>query len=166
VAALGAALAIAAGALAKIALDVELLAQTEVGEVTSGRGGSSAMPHKRNPVEAIRARACARRVQAAAGLLLASMADHEHERAAGAWHAEWGPLSDALALTGGSAAAVREMLGGLEVSADRMISNLDPLREALAEHMSPEEVDRALDPAAYLGSAHVFIDRALERHRG
>jgi 3-carboxy-cis,cis-muconate cycloisomerase len=202
VAALGSALAIAAGALAKTALDVELLAQTEVGEVASGRGGSSAMPHKRNPVEAILARACARRVQAAAGLLLGSMSEHEHERAAGAWHAEWAPLSDALALTGGAAAAVREMLDGLELLTDRMINNLDPLslaehatvllaervgraearriveaaaaqaidgdrsfRDALAEHLSREEVDRALDPAAYLGCASVFIDRALERHR-
>lgn len=145
VAALGSALAIAAGACGKIALDVELLAQTEVGEVRSGSGGSSAMAHKRNPVEAIRARACAKRVQAAAALLLGGVADHEHERAAGAWHAEWAPLSEALALTGGAAAATREMLDGLEVLTDRMVKNLGV------------EGD--------VGCANHFVDRALERYR-
>jgi 3-carboxy-cis,cis-muconate cycloisomerase len=206
-AALGSALAIAAGSLGKIALDVELLAQTEVEEVASGRGGSSAMPHKRNPVEATVARACAARVQAAAGVLIGSVAAHEHERGAGAWHAEWEPLTDALALTGGAAAAAREMLEGLEVRPDRMRENLDltdglllaehamlllaerigrpeaklkveaaaarvrdggrTFREELLEEgpLSPEEIDRALDPAGYLGSASVFVDRALARHR-
>jgi 3-carboxy-cis,cis-muconate cycloisomerase len=151
VAALGSALALTVGALAKAALDVELLAQNEVGEVRSGRGGSSSMPHKQNPVEAVRVRACAVRVQAAAGLLMAGMSEHEHERAAGAWHAEWAPLSEALALTGGAAAAAREMLDGLEVQPDRMRENL-ALLGAGAE--------------PYLGSAHMFIDRALERQRG
>jgi 3-carboxy-cis,cis-muconate cycloisomerase len=106
------------------------------------------MPHKRNPVEAIRARACARRVQAAAGLLLGAMAEHEHERAAGAWHAEWAPLSEALACTGGAAAAAREMLEGLEVHPDRMRENL---RE---------------DPAPHVASVAAFVDRALARYRG
>jgi 3-carboxy-cis,cis-muconate cycloisomerase len=78
------------------------------------------------------------------------MSEHEHERAAGAWHAEWAPLSEALALTGGAAAAAREMLDGLEVRPDRMRENLDLL---------------GADPP-YLGSAHMFIDRALERQRG
>jgi 3-carboxy-cis,cis-muconate cycloisomerase len=150
VAALGFALALAAGTLAKSALDVQLLAQNEVAEVRSGHGGSSSMPHKQNPIEAVRVRACATRVQAAAGLLLAGTSDHEHERAAGAWHAEWAPLSEALALTGGAAAAAREMLDGLEVQPDRMRENLD-----LGDAQPP-----------YLGSAHMFIDRALERQRG
>ena len=150
VAALGSALALAAASLSKSALDVVLLAQDEVGEVRSGHGGSSSMPHKQNPVEAIRVRACAARVQAAAGLLIAGMGGHEHERAAGAWHAEWAPLSEALALTGGAAAAAREMLDGLEVQPDRMRENLGHLGD---------------DPP-YLGSAHMFIDRALERQRG
>jgi 3-carboxy-cis,cis-muconate cycloisomerase len=150
VAALGSALALAAGALGKSALDVQLLAQDEVGEVRSGHGGSSSMPHKQNPVEAIRVRACATRVAAAAGLLLAGVSAHEHERAAGAWHAEWAPLTEALALTGGAAAAAREMLDGLEVQPDRMRQNLDMLG--------------AVEP--YLGSVHMFIDRALERQRG
>lgn len=148
VAELGASLAIAAGVLGKVALDVELLAQTEVGEVASGSGESSSMPHKRNPVEAVRARACARRVQAAAGLLLRGVSDHEHERAAGAWHAEWAPLSDALACTGGGAAAAREMLERLEVRPDRMRANSSG------------------DPGQHVAAAARLVDRALERYRG
>ena len=142
-------LAIAAGACGKIGLDVVLLAQTEVAEVSSGSGRSSAMAHKRNPVEAIRARACARRVAAAAALLIGGVSEHEHERAAGAWHAEWTPLSEALALTGGAAAAAREMLAGLELLTDRMSNNL----ELLASEADP-------GPAA-----GTLVDRALERYR-
>jgi 3-carboxy-cis,cis-muconate cycloisomerase len=145
---LGAALAVTAGALGKIALDVELLAQTEVGEVSSGRGESSSMPHKRNPVEAVRVRACARRVQAAAGSLLSGVSDHEHERAAGAWHAEWAPLTEALACTGGAAAAAREMLDGLQVNPDRMRENVGDA-----------------DPAPHVAAAAALVDRALARYR-
>jgi 3-carboxy-cis,cis-muconate cycloisomerase len=145
VAELGAALAIAAGAVEKVALDIVLLAQTEVGEVAEasdgGRGGSSAMPHKRNPIGAIRARAAARAVRAAAGVLLEAMAG-EHERAAGAWHSEWRALSDALANTGGAAWSLHEALDGLTVDPDRMRANL------------AVEGD--------LGAADSFIDRALE----
>ena len=145
VAELGAALAIAAGAVEKVALDIVLLAQTEVGEVAEasegGRGGSSAMPHKRNPVGAIRARAAARSVRAAAGVLLEAMAG-EHERAAGGWHSEWRALSDALANTGGAAWSLHEALDGLAVDPDRMRANL------------AVEGD--------LGAAQTFIDRALE----
>jgi 3-carboxy-cis,cis-muconate cycloisomerase len=206
VAELGSALALTAGALEKVALDLVLMAQTEVGELAEaagdGRGGSSTMPHKQNPVGSTRARACARRVRAAAGLLLEAMAG-EHERAAGAWHSEWGALSDALAFTGGAASGVHEALEGLEVHPDRMRENLDrtaglllteritmtlaervgrseakrivegaiagsgSLRERLVatEQLSEEEVDRALDPGGYLGSAGALIDRALEAYR-
>ena len=212
VADLGAALALAAGALEKIALDLALLAQTEVGEVAEaaggGRGGSSTLPHKRNPVGSVLAIACARRVRGAAATLLGAMAQ-EHERAAGAWHAEWAALGEALALTGGAAACVREALGGLEVRPDRMRTNLKAtgglllaesvtmalaekigrpeahrlvedasrraveagqgLREELLENpgieLSAEEIDRALDPMGYLGSAEAFVERALERYR-
>src|SRR5262249_39387917 len=76
-------------ALGKIAGDVVLLAQTEVAEVAEAEGGpSSTLPHKQNPTAALLARACARHAQANAALL-ASLSEHEHERAAGAWHAEW-----------------------------------------------------------------------------
>jgi 3-carboxy-cis,cis-muconate cycloisomerase len=140
VAELGAALAIAAGAVEKVALDVVLLAQTEVGEVAEasgdGRGSSSTMPHKRNPVGAIRARAGARSVRAAAGVLLEAMAG-EHERAAGAWHSEWTALSAALAGTGGAAWALHEGLSGLRVDAERMRANLDATGGLLlAEHVA------------------------------
>jgi 3-carboxy-cis,cis-muconate cycloisomerase len=173
VAAIGSALAITAGALAKIALDVQLLAQTEVGEVLSGRGGSSAMPHKRNPVEAARARACALRVQGAAGVLLAAVAQQEHERAAGAWHAEWEPLSEALALTGGAASAVRDALEGLEVRPERMRENLGAtggllLAEhamlLLAERVGRPEARRVVEAAAAraLDSGRSLRDELIE----
>ncbi|MEO9176436.1 MAG: 3-carboxy-cis,cis-muconate cycloisomerase, partial [Gaiellales bacterium] len=128
---LGAALATVAGVLGKIALDVVLLAQTEVGEVAEaggeGGGGSSTLPHKRNPVGASLTIACARRVGAAAGLLLGGHAQ-EHERAAGAWHAEWEGLERALAGTAGAASSLRGVLEGLEVHASRMRENLDLTR--------------------------------------
>jgi 3-carboxy-cis,cis-muconate cycloisomerase len=139
VAELGAALAIAAGTLAKIALDVELMAQTEVGEAAEpagdGRGGSSTLPHKRNPIGSTIVRACAMRVQAAAGVLIAAL-PQEHERAAGGWHAEWEPLREALALTGGAAAAAREVVQGIEFDPARMRANLDATGGLLmAEHV-------------------------------
>src|SRR4051812_46112316 len=149
VATLASALAVCAGACGKIALDVELLAQSEVAEVRSGSGESSSMPHKRNPVEAIRARACARRVQAAAGSIVGGVSEHEHERAAGAWHAEWAPLSEALACTGGAAAAAREMLEGLQVHPERMRENLGDA-----------------DPAPHVAAAAALVERALGRYRG
>ena len=210
----GGALSLLAGVLAKISGDVILMAQTEVGEVAEpageGRGGSSTLPHKRNPILSVTAGASARRVQDLARTLSAAMAQ-EHERAAGAWHSEWETLSDALALTGGASAAVREVTEGLEIYPDRMRENLDetggmlmaenvttvaaehlgrlkahdlveaacrraleegrPLREVLLEDreigeaLSEEEIDAALDPAGYLGSAGTFVDRALDLYR-
>lgn len=112
------------GALAKIGRDLALLAQTEVGEVEAGAGGSSTMPHKRNPVEATLVAACATQVHALAWTLAGGLAQ-EHERAIGAWHAEWQPLSDALALTGGAASWARAALERVEVDAERMRANLD-----------------------------------------
>ena len=162
VAELGATLSVAAGFLGKIALDVVLLAQTEVAEVRERDGGaSSTMPHKRNPVAATLARACALRAQAEAALLMSTLAQ-EHERAAGAWHAEWGALSDALAYTGGTAAALRSALEGLDVDADRMRANIadDVLSEANRLGIP------AASPDAYLGSADAFVDRALAFYRG
>jgi 3-carboxy-cis,cis-muconate cycloisomerase len=214
VAELGAALALAAGALEKVALDVTLMAQTEVGELAErsegGRGGSSTLPHKRNPVGAVRCAASARMARAAAAALIGGMAQ-EHERASGgAWHGEWPALSDALALTGGAAWSLGESLDGLEVDTDAMSRNLEltggllmaesvtmamagelgrgeakrivgaasaraasegrPFRDVLGEDgdvtrvLGEEGIDRALDPAAYLGSAGAFVDRALERY--
>jgi len=195
---LGSTLAITAGALGKVALDVELLSQTEVGEVSEpGEGTSSTLPHKRNPIGAVITRACARRVRGLAAVLMDSM-EQEHERAAGAWHAEWESLSEALALTGGAAAAMRAVLEGIEVHPERMIENFErtggllmaehavfvlaakrgrseakrivdaaiergSLRDGLARHLDPDELERTLDARQYLGSTEAFIDRAIER---
>jgi 3-carboxy-cis,cis-muconate cycloisomerase len=157
---LGAALDLAAGAVAKVALDVELLAQTEVGEVReSTDGSSSTMPHKRNPIGSTLARACAAGAHASAGVLTGGV--HEHERAAGAWHAEWRALSDALALTGGAAAWMRETLSGLEVDVERMRANVRAETLSEAERLGIE----AREPEDYLGSSDELIDRALAAYR-
>jgi 3-carboxy-cis,cis-muconate cycloisomerase len=124
IAALAGALGMTSGAIAKTAGDVVLLAQTEVGEVSEAApGGSSSMPHKRNPVAAISARACARQAPGSVATLLASM-EQEHERAAGAWHAEWAPLRALLVSTGSAASWLRTCLEGLQVHPDRMRANL------------------------------------------
>jgi 3-carboxy-cis,cis-muconate cycloisomerase len=212
VAELGSCLGLAAGAIGKVALDVKLLSQTEVAEVAEpggeGRGGSSTLPQKRNPVGSALALACAHRVRGEASILVEAMTQ-EHERAAGAWQAEWQALGDALAYTGGAAASMREVLEGLEVRPERMRQNLDmtgglvmseavsmaiadrvgraeaqrlvadavgrasesgrSLREELIAdsqlELSSEEIDAALDPEGYLGSADAFVDRALEAWR-
>jgi 3-carboxy-cis,cis-muconate cycloisomerase len=143
-----------ADACGKVGLDLVLLAQTEVAEVQLPDGASSTMPQKRNPVAAILARACATRVRALTGTFAA---DHELERAAGAWHAEWEALTDLLALTGGAAFHVRRALEELDVDAARMRANLRPDTAA--------EAGRAVTPDEYLGSAGVFVDRALARFR-
>jgi 3-carboxy-cis,cis-muconate cycloisomerase len=138
-AALAGALGAGAGVLGKVARDVVLLAQNEVAEVREGgegRGGSSAMPHKRNPVAAVAVAACAARVPGLVATMLAAM-PQEHERAAGGWHAEWEPQRELLRLVGAAASWSRELLEHLEVDADRMRANLDaagglPLAEAAA----------------------------------
>jgi 3-carboxy-cis,cis-muconate cycloisomerase len=128
VAELAGALGVAAGALGKLALDVTLLAQTEVGEVgeaaDGGTGGSSTLPHKRNPVTAVLVTAATRRAPGLVATLLAAMAQ-EQERAAGAWHAEWEPRAELLRLVGGAAARARDLLEGLEVDPERMRANLE-----------------------------------------
>jgi 3-carboxy-cis,cis-muconate cycloisomerase len=161
VAELGAALAVAAGWCGKIALDVALLAQTEVGEVREAEdGASSTMPHKRNPVGAVVVRACAEHVRAGADVLFRAI-EQEHERAAGAWHTEWKALSDALAYAGGAASRLRQLLDGLEVDADRMRANVTAETLSEAERFAPD----ASSPEEYLGSADAFVDRALAYYR-
>jgi 3-carboxy-cis,cis-muconate cycloisomerase len=126
VAELGAALATTAGVASKIALDLVLLAQTEVAEVAEGRGTgrSSTMPQKRNPVGSTLARASARLAGAHATVLVGSL-EQEHERAAGAWQAEWEALLGALAHTGGALHALAGALESLEVDSVRMRQNLE-----------------------------------------
>jgi 3-carboxy-cis,cis-muconate cycloisomerase len=162
VAELAAALALTAGATGKPALDVVLLAQTEVREVSEpGGGGSSTLPHKQNPTRSVLVLANARRVHALVAVLNQSLLA-EHERAVGAWHAEWGPLTEALALAAGAASLAAEVLGGLEVHGDRMRANLDPAVLAERRRFQPDGDD---DPAGYLGSADLFVRRALDRYQ-
>jgi 3-carboxy-cis,cis-muconate cycloisomerase len=155
---LGTALARVAAVLGKIARDVTLLAQAEVGEVSEGggpaearadqrgadpqapasprRGGSSAMPHKRNPVASIAILGCTRQVP---GLLatLAAASEQELQRAAGAWHAEWEPLTALLRLTGSASSWAADLLPGLVVDTSRMAANLAATKGLpLAEHVS------------------------------
>jgi 3-carboxy-cis,cis-muconate cycloisomerase len=210
----GAVLAGLAGVASKIATDVLLLMQTEVAEAlepaAGGKGGSSTMPHKRNPVGAAAIRANHRRV---VGLFstLAFGLEQEHERAPGAWSAEWETLREMFALAGGSVERLRDMLAGLEIDASRMRANLDatlglPLAESLMMALAPkigrmeahhrveavsklalsvnrplaeiakgepaiagqltaEEIDRALDPARYLGTADEMIAAAIKAAR-
>ena len=147
----GAALARAAAALGKIARDVSLLSQSEVGEVgerVSGggqtpappggirRGGSSAMPHKRNPVAAVSVLACTRQVPGLLATLVAN-AEQEYQRAAGAWHAEWEPFTALLRLTGAASSWAAELLTGLTVDGQRMAANLAATEGLpLAEHVA------------------------------
>jgi 3-carboxy-cis,cis-muconate cycloisomerase len=162
---LGCALDLTAGACAKIALDVTLLAQTEVAEVSTGDGGrSSTMPHKRNPAAAVLALACARNAHAHAGVLTGSLVQ-EHERAAGGWQAEWAALSGALAYAGGAAAATRATLEGLRVDEERMRENIRAETLSEQEAFRPGGGEVATDPSEYLGSAPAFVDRALELYR-
>ncbi|MCL6733680.1 class-II fumarase/aspartase family protein [Streptomyces neyagawaensis] len=128
VAELGAVLQLVTGALGKFALDVQTLSRTEIGEVSepaaAGRGASSAMPQKRNPALATLIVAAARQVPAHA-LVLAQCLLAEDERPAGAWHAEWQPLREALRLAGGAAHTAVELAEGLIVHPDRMRANLE-----------------------------------------
>jgi 3-carboxy-cis,cis-muconate cycloisomerase len=150
VAELAGALGVATGATAKLATDVALLSQNEVGEVREGGagGGSSSMAHKRNPVASVSILACAHRVPGLVATLLAAM-PQEHERAAGRWQAEWPTLLELLRLTGSAAAWAAELAGGLEVDPQRMAANL-------AASPVPDG-----DPQG----AAALVARALEAHR-
>ena len=117
-------LAFAAGALGKLAADVLTLSRTEIAEVAEeSAGGSSAMPHKANPVAATMIAATARRAPGLAATLFTSMVA-EDERPAGAWHAEWEPLRDLLRLVGSAAQDAAELVEGLRVNADVMREHL------------------------------------------
>ncbi|GAA3919332.1 lyase family protein [Actinoplanes auranticolor] len=159
VADLAGALGTAAGAIAKVARDLVLFAQTEVGEVAEAGdgGGSSTLPHKHNPIAAISAAAAAAQAPGLVATLLAAMA-HEHQRAAGDWHAEWQPLRALLASTGSAAHQLRRALTGLRVDAGRMRANLDLTHGALLA----ERVAGALRPALGTG-AHAVVRAAVAR---
>ena len=162
VAQLGGALDAVAGALAKIATDVVLL--SAFGEVAEGDGGaSSTMPQKHNPAGSTLVRAAALQVHAHASVLTGALAG-ELERSAGSWHAEWSAWSGALALTGGAAATMRHVLERLDVDVARMRANLDPGVTAEKAALAGRELsEEERDPSTYLGSAGVFVERALVR---
>ena len=154
------ALAILAGSCGKIARDVSLLMQTEIGEAfepaATGRGGSSTMPHKRNPVAASAALAAATIAPQLAATILAAQIQ-EHERSAGAWAAEWPTFPALLLVTSGALAAIVDIAEGLEVDEKRMRANLDlthgrimaeALSFALAERIGKAEAHAILEDAS------------------
>ena len=156
------------GSLGKIARDVSLMAQTEVDEALEpaavGRGGSSTMPHKRNPVSCAVVLAAAMRIPPLVSTMLSAMVQ-EHERGLGGWHAEWETLPEICALAAGAVAHSRQMLDGLEVHANEMARNLDVthgliLAEAvvfaLARHVGKKSAQDAVELACR---------RARENHR-
>ncbi|MEU4485253.1 3-carboxy-cis,cis-muconate cycloisomerase [Streptomyces purpurascens] len=186
-------LAFTAGALGKLAVDVLTLSRTEIAEVAEGSGGgSSAMPHKSNPVRSTLIASAARRAPQLAATLYGSLAA-EDERPAGSWHAEWEPLRDLLRLVGGAARDAVELAEGLLVRPEAMRAHLDltgglivserlsaelapVLGRARAKELltrlaaegrplaeAPELADADLDPTHYTGSAGALTDRALER---
>ena len=207
-------LGVVAGAMAKIASDLVLLAQTEVGEAVEGsapgKGGSSAMPQKHNPVDAISALASARLAVGVTPVIVSAMAQ-EHERAAGGWQAEWAAIPDLFRFTASAVERVHGALANLRVDPSRMRANLDRtggliMSEALAMALaarvgrpeaqrivkttceqaiksgvdllqaslanvqvrallSPDEIERVLDPSGYLGSTDTLINRALVAYR-
>src|ERR1700722_2362898 len=176
---LGAALARTAAALGKIARDVTLLAQSEVGEVSEGtaapntrgaqgtgggpasaprRGGSSAMPNKHNPVASIATLGCTRQVPGLLATLVAA-GEQEYQRAAGAWHAEWEPLTALLRLTGSASSWAAELVSGLTVDTSRMAANLAATKGMpLAENLT-SLLAGVLGPA----QAHDLVAEAGDR---
>lgn len=209
----GAVLGLIAGSLGKFGRDISLLMQTEAAEVfepaAPGKGGSSTMPHKRNPVGAAVLIGAATRVPGLVSTLFSAM-PQEHERSLGLWHAEWETLPEICCLVSGSLQQARLLADGLEVDAARMSRNLEltqglVLAEAVsivlaqrvgrdtAHHLleqcckravaeqrhlravlgdepqvtaelSDAELDDLLNPAHYLGQAHVWVERAVAEH--
>ena len=160
----GAWLASLIGALAKMATDVVDLASTEVGEVAEphlpGRGGSSAMPHKRNPVSATVILSAHGAAPGFAAMLFAAMAA-EHERPAGAWHAEWHLLPSLFGLASGALAEARRLAGGIVADTGRMRTNLDATRGLLFADAVAAKLSAKLGG----GAAHEKLEEAAARVR-
>jgi 3-carboxy-cis,cis-muconate cycloisomerase len=150
-AALMAALSIYTGSLGKMALDIALLMQHEVGEAAepggNGRGGSSSMPHKRNPTACMLAIAAAKRAPGLLSNFLAGMLQ-EHERGVGGWQSEWTTVQDIVQAAGVALESMMEVAEGLTVDAGRMRSNSETTSQ---------------EPSDFLGSAEIFRLRLLEK---
>jgi 3-carboxy-cis,cis-muconate cycloisomerase len=155
-------LAILAGSCGKIARDVSLMMQTDVAEAFEpsgeGRGGSSTMPHKRNPVAAASALGAATMAPNLAATIFAAQVQ-EHERSAGPWHAEWPTLPTLLLVTSGALAATVELAEGLEVDAARMRANLD----ATGGLIMAEAVSMAIAEKIGKSEAHHLIEQASKK---
>ncbi|MGB7480255.1 MAG: lyase family protein, partial [Burkholderiaceae bacterium] len=158
----GTLLGLLTGSLGKMARDISLMAQTEVGEAAEpsapGRGGSSTMPHKRNPVACAAMLAAAARVPGLVATLLAALVQ-EHERALGGWQAEWDTLPQIARLTGGALRQMRQAVEGLEVDAARMRANLDATHGLIMA----EAVTLALGAAIGRQQAHELVQQACEQ---
>ena len=150
------------GSLGKIARDLSLMMQTEIGEAfepaVPGRGGSSTMPHKRNPVGCAVVLAAATKVPALVSVMLAAMGQ-EHERGLGNWHAEWETLPEICMLSAGALAQLTHVIEGLQLDTARMRRNLD------ATHglNQAEAVSAALAPKLGRAAAHALIEEACHR---
>ena len=150
------------GALGKMARDISLLMQTEVGEAAEpsgpGRGGSSTMPHKRNPSGCVVTLAAANRVPGLVANFLSAMVQ-EHERAAGSWQAEWPTIAALVQATGVAAASMAEVAEGLSLDAARMRANIDATRGVIfaerAMMLLGEKVGRDV--------AHKLLEEAARR---
>jgi 3-carboxy-cis,cis-muconate cycloisomerase len=147
-----------AGSLGKVGRDLSLLMQTEVGEVfepaSPGKGGSSTMPHKRNPVGAAVMIAAATRAPGLVATMFAAM-PQEHERSLGLWHAEWETLPELCCLVSGSLQQALQVVPGLEVDAERMVQNLDLTRGLVMA----EAVSIALAQRIGRDAAHHLIEQ-------
>jgi len=196
--------------LAKLAQEVALLQRSEIGELEEGyqpgRGGSSTMPQKRNPITSEAILGASRQLRQLVPAMLDAML-HDNERATGPWHTEWLALPEAAILAHGIVTKSRELLDGLVIRPERMRANLAlsgglinseavmmalaprlgrgrahdrvqaaclraieqgrPLRDelladpAIAQHLSPDDMDRLLAPESYVGLAATFVDRVL-----
>src|ERR1700710_103267 len=154
--------AILAGTCGKIARDIQLLMQTDVAEAFEpsgeGRGGSSTMPHKRNPVAAATALAAATMAPNLAATIFAAQVQ-DHERSAGPWHAEWPVMPMLQLVTSGALAAIADIAEGLEVDAARMRQNLGATHGLIMA----EAVTMALAEKIGKGDAHRLVETASKK---
>ncbi|MBP1122602.1 MULTISPECIES: 3-carboxy-cis,cis-muconate cycloisomerase [Pseudomonas] len=155
-------LGLIAGSLGKLGRDVSLLMQTEVGEVfepsAPGKGGSSTMPHKRNPVGAAVMISTATRAPGLVGTMLSAM-PQEHERSLGLWHAEWETLPELCCLVSGSLQQALQVISGLQVDAERMAINLQSTKGLVLA----EAVSIALAQRIGRDAAHHLVEQCCRR---
>jgi 3-carboxy-cis,cis-muconate cycloisomerase len=164
VADVGTTLGLLVGSLGKIARDISLQSQSEVAEVfepaAPGRGGSSTMPHKRNPVASAVILAAAIRVPGLVSTMLTAMVQ-EQQRGLGGWHAEWETLPEIVSLAAGALRRTVEIVPHLEIDAERMKANLDATQGLIYA----ETVTMALAEKVGKGAAHELVEAACSKAR-